>query len=355
MLVGAVNVEAVRVRIHFRIAQHGQQRDRNHRPAGNEIALDRHVIQGDARNARHDRLVAQAFLRRLLLQAIRIGAKRTPLLGMLQKLEQRHAHSVARRVRAREDEAHHLRADLALGHVAGRCRGGDIVRQEVATRIGAAVRQQLVDIGVERHEAFLDLGAAFDFDETDGLGRIRNPLHEYRQVRPRNAENVGDDAGGDLRREFGDVVEGSLAEALVDQFSGDGGRLRPHGVHQLERKGARDRLPAALVNLAVGEQHHLRDEIEDRTVEHALQKLALGLQLSRLSADDLLDRPRPQRQHHVAEPDRHLHQRARLAPRIEHVVARSLGRVLPEIDQGNVVVALEGCGIGHGRLRCGVA
>ena len=350
LLVGAVDVEGFRVCVHLGVAQDRQDRDHGDGAGRNEEALDLELACSDARNAGDDGLVAQAFLAGLFLEAIRIGAEGFPLVRVMQELRQRHAHRIARGVGSGKNEAHNLRADFLLGEVARCGGGGDIVREEVAARIGATVGQQLVDIGVEFGERLFDGGAARHVNEADRFSRVADPAHEDGEVGARDAENVGDDAGGQLGREVLEEVDRALAEMFVDDLRSDGGGLGAHRFHQLEGEGAGDGLAAALVDVAIGEQHDLRDEVEDGAVEDTLHHLHLGLELARVfRRDDLVDHAGAQGEHQRAHAHRHLHQRCLRAEVLEEVVGRGFRVLQVPVEDGDVVVGFErGCGVGHG-------
>lgn len=185
------------------------------------------------------------------------------------------------------------------------------------------------------------------------FSRVADPRHEDREVGARDAENIGDDAGGDLGGEFLQEIERALAEVSLDNLFGDGGRLRAHRFHQLEREGAGDGLAAALVDVAIGEQHDLRDEIEDWAIKDALHHLHFGFELARVfRRDDVVDHAGVQAHHHRTHAHLHLHQRRLLAQIAEEIVGRGVRVLQVPVENRDVGVGFEGGGggrsIGHG-------
>src|SRR5215831_9676702 len=88
-------------------------------------------------------------------------------------------------------------------------------------------------------------------DEAERFGCIGDPLHEDWKVAARNAKNVSDDAGGDLRGDVIDKIDRSEADARLDKLGRQRRRLGPHSVHQLEREGTRHRRAATQMDVAV--------------------------------------------------------------------------------------------------------
>src|SRR5262245_59544810 len=107
-------------------------------------------------------------------------------------------------------------------------------------------------------------------DEAERFGCIGDQLHEDWKVGARNAKNVIDDAGGDLRGDVIDKIDRSEADARLDKLGRQRRRLGPYSVHQLERKGTGYRRAATQMDIAVGKQHARFNEVEDGTRDYAL-------------------------------------------------------------------------------------
>lgn len=160
----------------------------------------------------------------------------------------------------------------------------------------------------------------------------------------RGAEDLRDDACGNLAGDVVEEVERPLSETAADDPGGEFGDAGAHPLDQLEREGARDRRAASAMRLAVREQHAGLVEVVDRPGGDALDRHGFELHLARQL------RMRRDRAMTMAQGD--IRPERRAADRRKTAIMSVARMVVFEherkIHQGKI-----GVGRGHGRSSCG--